>query len=431
MAFPNVTLVYSVRQGGAPIARLQAAMAGVPLPLAVLSSLGMRVVGDVTTPVGQSVGRVIHLNAEPIAPAAATAHVDPMLQGSPITKVTVTSSGSGYILPPVVIFPDPASLTLAQWLAGPVTEVDPQTVPGIHLQQGRGAHAQAYLKLDEGTSLLTGGTLYSAGTTVAFVGGMPYGNLRQSPDPELLGADPPAGMGPLSTRTKDAPAGGLCVGSVGMLAPGLNYSSSTTVAFLGTQAPGGTPATGAPIFGKKGRIAGVLVTSPGSKYIVAPQVIFSDPINPHPDAPITPPQDTLQDTRNQAPFLARATASMVRGTPATGHLTIGGGGVVTGFTLDTAGDGYVTVPDVVIFDPLGTGSGASLAVLMNLSRIDMLNGGSRYIAPGVILLPAYEANFMPGFAAGVTAPAFLPFVNLMASAIAAATASPVSVSLPA
>src|ERR1700687_1801 len=282
MAFPDIHLIYTVPAGGAPGALLQAAGAAVALPQDVLDAYGLRLISDATV-LGPPVVRTIHLSAAPTATAVATAQINTLLQGSPIVSFTVTAPGAGYILPPVVLVADPAAFT-------PPHVFDPFLHPG----QGRGARGQAYLNVGPATAVAAAGAGYDPSTTVAFVGGFPLGNLRRSPDPELLGADPPAGMGPFSTRTKDAPAGGLCVASVGMLARGRHYDPGTTVEFLGTQAPGGRQAKGVPLFGANDSIVGVRITDPGSGYITSPQVIFHDPVNAHPDAPLRPRPDTPQ-----------------------------------------------------------------------------------------------------------------------------------------
>jgi hypothetical protein len=419
MAFPNITLVYTVPQGGAPAGDLQAAVASVAVPKDVLDTFGIRLISDATV-IGPPVVRTIHLSAVPAVNAIATCKTAPMLQGTPIVSVTVTAPGRDFILPPTVLFADPLGAF-------------PHLFDTfLHPTAGKGARAQAYLALDASSAVSAGGAGYSAQTTLAFIGGFPLGNGRRSTPPELVGADPPAGNGIPTTRTSDKPDGGLCVGSVGILQRGKHYDPLTTVSFLGTPAPGGTVATGVPVFGAKGSIVGVRLTNAGSGYVTAPQVIFNDPNGPHPDAPLHPLPDTLQSDRFPNAPLARATASMVRGRPARATLTIGGG-VLTGYTLDDPGDGYVAVPTPVLFDPTGVGVGGAFTTIMNVGRIDMLNGGSGYKTPVPLLIPAYEAMFLLAinkFTAPAAATALLPFVNLMAAAIQRAAATPVAVSLP-
>lgn len=404
MAFPNITFSYTAAQAGAPLGLLAAKVAAVPLPTDVLSVLGLRLVSDNTIS-GPPVVRTIEVSAEPSVQATATATVGPDLAGSPITSVSVSGAGQGYILPPVALFADPSSLPLLEFL---------QRMLAGTLPAGTGARAQAYLNLaSRATFVAAPGTNYDASTTIAFVGGMPFGSSRRAHPPELAGAMPPAGPGMLTSRTSDPPAGGTCVGSVGILKRGLHYDPTTTVAFLGTPAPGGRVAQGVPVFGASktpgGQIVGVQITDPGAGYILAPDVIFTDPTGAGSDA--------------------EATTSMVRGTPARAHLTIVMGQIAA-VTIDSPGDGYVSVPDVVIFDPTGAGSGGAVTLSMGVSRIDVLRGGSGYRSPGVVLLSAYDSNFVPALAKSNPAPAFLPLVNLMRAAIESAASTPITASIP-
>jgi len=100
-------------------------------------------------------------------------------------------------------------------------------------------------------------------------------------------------------------------------------------------------------------------------------------------------------------------------------------GVVTGVAIADAGTGYQTLPQVTIIDPMGTGSGAKINLSMGVDRIDVARGGVGYQSvPAVTLVPAFKIMYPDGGGqAG-------PFANLMTTALAQSTLSPIVASAP-
>lgn len=400
MPFPVAFIALTVAQGGASPAAQQAAVAAVPVPEAQLTFLGAQVVLDMTV-AGPPTVRTFGILLVPLGVATATPKLLGSVAGSPIESVTVTARGSGYVTAPVAVVTDPQTAVDASFFQAP--------------QQGRGAHLQAYLRL-HGSSITptTAGTGYSASTIAAFVGGFPLGSGALSHPPPLQGAVPPAGAGRPTTRTSDARLGPMNVGSVGMIAKGRRYNATTIVQFLGPFAPGGRQAQGVPIVDVGGRILGVQITDPGAGYIRAPKVVFVDPTG--------------------TGVGAKAGASMVRGTAATGHVTLGGGGSIASIVIDTPGDGYVLPPSVVIFDPTGAGSGATATANMEVSRVDVLAGGQGYVKPSIDILGVFETMFLNVLVNGTPATigdTLLPFTNFMVNAIQNAVSAPCTATIPA
>ena len=96
---------------------------------------------------------------------------------------------------------------------------------------------------------------------------------------------------------------------------------------------------------------------------------------------------------------AAAVPLMGAGIPATATLTIGGGGDITGFAITYAGQGYVSPPTPVIYDPAATGSGGVLAVSMGVDgksvAIDFPGLGLT-TAPTVVLTPYFKSSYPDG-----------------------------------
>lgn len=376
MAFPTATLVYKVPvRGAGTVAQVQAAVADVLVPFDELTALGVRVTSDNTTS-ADPVVRTIVLTMEPDAVATATSTLTN--DGSSIAAVTVTGAGAGYVVPPVPFFEGPAE---------------------IHAQ------AQAYLKL-VGLSLVSGGTGYSASSTLNFIGGLSPGSAHQDPNTANI-----------TQRTRDPVVGPNCVGSVAVAKGGRGYLGTDTVQFLGSCT---RPARGVPIVDAVGRITAIGMVDMGAGYVVAPDVVVTR-VTGGVNGPAGNGQATLG-------------ACMQRGRAAVGSLTIGGGGTITGVAIADAGDGYVGLPQVALFDPTGGGSGGVILPSFGVGRIDVTQPGYGYTSPsGIEMFSRYESIFalaLENDSPAALASTLHPFVNLMTAAIQSAVATPVSVSLP-
>jgi hypothetical protein len=136
--------------------------------------------------------------------------------------------------------------------------------------------------------------------------------------------------------------GGI-VTSVTVTAGGSGYSSPPVVSFAGN----GSGAAG--VAKISGGVVAVNLTSAGSGYLAA-YVILSG-----------------------------------TGTGATATATVSDG-VVTGVTITNPGSGYTAPPSVTIYDPFGTGSGASGLATINgaVTSVTLTNPGSGYTAPPMI-----------------------------------------------
>lgn len=233
-------------------------------------------------------------------------------------------------------------------------------------------------------ALIGGGTGYNGTTFASVIGGMA----------------PPV-----------APHSGLfvtpaCVQSLKLIEVGAHYTSGAVVQFQGGLAPGGVHATAVcTVNATTGRVLSVQLTSPGGPYNHAPEVFIYNPSVPQAQG-------------------AKVVARMGAGTPATVNITVALG-VVTALSVATPGDGYVSVPELLIFDPTGTGSGATARMRMALGRLDIVNAGRGYKpAPSVVLTPVFNALFPPG------SDRTKPFRQLMTAAFAQASVGPIVAALP-
>lgn len=374
----HARLVYLVRVSVAASANLQAAVqnaAGVPFP-DIMNALGVRVTSDVTSFVSPNVQRVIDTD---FGPSTTADIVATLLAGSPLDSVVtgfvIQTEGIDYIVPPDIL----------------LTGGGPKVI-----EQAKG---RAFLNV-QGDQIISGGTLYSAGSTIAFVGGLP---------PALF-VNPQAGQTPSEKQVVPVPNGPpYVVQGLTIVKKGRGYSTSTKVQFIGgILGPGGVEAQAIiTSFGPNGEILGLQIIDPGTNYTSPPQKIgFFDPMNP--------------GKQVQAGTEAVATLSMGAGRVARATLTFGVGGVISAVVLTDNGDGYVGVPTTFVFDPLGTGSGANIRARMGVSRVDVLYPGQGYSAvPTVTPVPHFKSLFPD------TSDQKAPFWNLMSAAIQQATMSPV------
>jgi hypothetical protein len=396
MALPLVTLTYTVPVKGGKTSDVAAALASVPLPLRMLFDLGVYVVSDLTPNAAPAV-RTIVLRINSADPPTATAKLVRGQSASGIIGTTVTHIGTGLIKPPAWLVLEPASQTLAEWLEAP---------PKVDSPPGRGCRLASYMKI-VGVTNVDGGAGYSSQTTANLIGGFPKGLASdvQDPDPinPLMAPSSPEvflGSSGVGTRTRD-PHTQVSnelgnVGSVAILDPGIGYDpATTTIAFLGDP-PLGRPAKAFATFDAMGRITNVIMTDSGVGYLKAPTPVA---------------RDTTRDTTT---FGAKLSANMLRGVPATFHVATGDRGAIT-VTLVDGGDGYTEIPgdgSLVIYDPTGGGAGAIVTVgpvvngaasQFGLSRIDVLNTGSAYIAPALSERSFFENLYLVSEAKGGSA----------------------------
>lgn len=404
MALPFVTIVYAVPAKAVIPATIQAALAAVPLPIATIEEIGAYVVSDTNSNSGGFAVRTIVLRLNAPTPATATAVLEAGPSGSPIESVRHTH-GLGYVRPPVWWIGDPPAQTLPEFL---VTE-------------GKGARLQSYLGVFPGrespeATLIAAGTGYSSQTTAALIGGMPKGlsSDTQAPPGTFLGTTP------TGTRLVDPTSNGALntlgvVSSVAMLSQGRNYDPTTKATPLdSTPVAGGRLPKGFPVI-VGGKIVSVQLTDPGMGLITVPTWAFLDPTG--------------------AGSGAVASSSMQRGKPATLSVSVGMGGVITSVNVLDGGDGYVSVPDAVLFDPTGGGTGGSFTVgpvvngaasVLGVSRVDVLNRASGFSAPPALNERSFfEAAYLVAEAQGNVTQQLRPFQNLMKSAIQRALAAEV------
>jgi hypothetical protein len=358
----SASLIYTVPKGGAPTADIESAVVGVPLPTDILLALGLRVVSDITV-IGPPVVRTVNLSLVSATLASAIAHtLSSQPSGSPIESISLAAGGSGYIAPPGVQIVD--------------------TLGG----QGRGAKAKAFLNI--GTIAITlAGTSYGPDTFALPYGGLPPGN---------------GGTGQTSFTYDEVLRTTVTSGGVG-------YSPKTTVTFVGGLTPGGTPATGA-VQIASGVITGIVMDGEGDEYLTAPHVVINDPTG--------------------AGSGAAAVATMVpgktvyfQGRMADVIATVGGGHVIT-IGIPDSGDGYISVPQILLIDPSLAGSGAVLTPSMEVDKIVVTNGGEGYQNPSVILTPYFKVLFPD------VGDQRKPLFNLITTALSKATRTQVVASAP-
>jgi hypothetical protein len=397
MAYPLANLAYSSVAKAILPSALEARMNAVPVPEKMLEELGCYVSSDSSAVVGQVVTRTVQVKCTSAATASCTPHRAGGYSGAPIESTTVTAPGSGYVRPPAALVLDPSTESLGTFLG----------------QGGKGARLAAYLGLvGRGATGIAVGLGYSAQTIAGLVGGMPLGTNRVTQARPGFGAVDPqlfTGSTGCGTRLSDPPASGAlntlaCVRSVVVKSQGIGYNPATTsLLFLGGSiAPGGRQAVAFPTFDAMGRFIKATVVDPGLGYVTTPTV-------------------ALVDTSPTPGRGASGTVNMVRGHSAQLSVTIGGGGAITSVNIVDPGDGYVSMPDLVIWDPTGGGSGASYTVgpllgtpsCFGVSRVDVLARGSGYVAPAITLIDFFSATGLNAFNLGSQNLMLNAFHNLM------------------
>ncbi len=403
----QVQLVYTIEPTGASATALAALMSAVPVPADLLQAAGLRVTSD-TTADGPPVTRTIDLSFVPSVAPTAMATLNNQDQ---VDAVTVTAAGEDLILPPQVSF----------------------TGGGDNIV--RRALATAYLNV-QGLTRVSDGTAYSAGTIAVVIGAMA---------PPVYTPTYPPGYGRQEAlgEVKNGYLPTSCVQGLSIGVQGKGYSASSVIQFQGgldQSNPNARPAQAViTAFGPHGEIYGVQLIDPGEGYIQVPKIVVVDPgqasggfmsmqPNPITGRALNPNTTGAQygDATPSAIKNVKANISPVmgQGTAATVTLTIVGG-AITAAAVATNGARYTQVPEIFIYDPMGTGSGGVITARMGLGEIDLLTGGQGYeAAPGVVLTPAFDSLFP------ATGDQRAPFWNLMQPALQTATLSPVSSAPP-
>lgn len=274
----TATLVYKAFLGGASAAQVAALMASVPAPKDALSFLGVRIISD-STPIASPVVRTLVLGLNPIATATATASLVPGdASGSPIASLTVTSPGSGYILPPIVTFTGGRSKAAPQVQAFNPDQMARQhfnTSPGnpepeSQLSGSLNSPAAAMARLKVVTATVTaGGAGYSASTFILVQGGLAKGGRAAVLTPTI--------------------ALGVVTGVV-ITDPGSGYTSVPSIAIVD---PSVTPGSGAAVSVSMG-LDLLLLERPGGGYTSAPTVVLT----PYFQAVFPPASDQAAPFRN-------------------------------------------------------------------------------------------------------------------------------------
>lgn len=342
----TATIVYQIGAVGMAAASLQGLVVAAPLPLDMLSVLGLRVTAD-ATPVANPVVRTIVLAFEPSAPATAT----PVLASGQAVSLTVTAPGLDYVAPPAVRLVDPA-------------------------HTGPEAIFRAYLKVIS-ASVPAGGVGYAGPTTVSFLGGLP-------PADKVIVSG--------------------CVRQINVKDSGRGYAVGTTCSVEGAST---NQATAVATLDSQGRVVSIAVTDMGSGYVAEPKVVLA------------PPAGSAPPTKACIAF-----AIMAEGTPARGTVTTAIG-VVTGIVVTDQGDGYVSVPNMVVSDPAGVG--AVVVAQMGVGRVDVVNPGVGYAAAATVV---FTSRFKALFPDPSLVTQGLPFWSLVAGAIAKAAITPVQSDAP-
>ena len=285
-----------------------------------------------------------------------------------VGSVGVSAGGSGYTVPPSILFsgglfqtPAAAISTLSASAVGSITVMDPgsgyTSVPSVAITCGSGAAAQATL-LPSGVdqiALFNGGSGYTVAPTVIISGGGGQGAtavavLVNDTVDQLILTD--AGSGYTSNPSIQILGDGIGatagiarfltpIASIEMLDGGSNYIVTPTISFSG----GGT-AVATAVMNSTG-IAAVRVVNPGQNYTADPILLFTDGPNQE-DPPVYPitkvnRQFTVSSVQmldsgsgyQTAPSVSFSAPQAVGGTLAQATATLGvGTGIfsITGYT---------------------------------------------------------------------------------------------------
>jgi hypothetical protein len=389
----QVTLQYQVDVVGASATQIALLMDAdaVPVPQDILQAAGLRVISD-TTPIATPVVRTIVLGFDPsVAPTVSTT-----IEEGSVASITRLMAGMDLVSPPPVAFTDEGNSVLSQ------------------------PAAQTFLEVS-GVTIVNNGDSYSAQSFAVVLGQMVKPAQIQRPYPGTLNAN--------RHPTGDIPPSVVQALSIGI--QGRGYTDKARILIdgpLDQNDPNSRQAkaiiTG---IGPHGEILSVQITDPGHGYIRVPKIKVQDDI-PHgieivrkPDAikgkVVTAPNIIAPNaaTANISPIMGVGTAAKV-------NITIGLG-LVTGATVPLGGNGdlYIGMPQIVVVDPTGAGSGALLVPRMTMSpTIQVTNPGKGLSPATTATLASFFKTLFPD--AGDQR---APFWKLMEPAISKSTLSPV------
>jgi hypothetical protein len=386
----KVTLQYQVEPAGASTSKLAGLVGAVPVPPDILQAAGLRVISD-ATPVANPVVRTIVLGFDPsAAPAVATT-----IEEGSVSNITRVAKGADLILPPPVTFVGQGTNVLSE------------------------PSAQTFLEVKT-VSILANGSSYSAESFAVVLGQMAPPTFTNRPYPGTLNAN--------VHPTGDLPPS--CVQRLTIGIQGRGYTSKARILFDGALDPSNPNARQAQAIvtklGGHGEILAVQITDPGEGYIRVPKVTVQDDIPfgieiaRKPD-PISGAVVTAPNIIKPNAVTANLSPVMGEGSPATVTVAIAGGAIVAVDAVTINGDLYIGVPQIVVIDPTGAGSGAILVPSMGLSPT------IRIINPGKGLSPNTEATLTSYFKALFpdAGDQRAPFWRLMEAAISKNALSPV------
>jgi hypothetical protein len=158
----TATLVYTAQPKRATAAALAALMLAVEYPPEILTALGVYIMSDTASePGGVSVRTTVLGLVAPTPGSVVATTVDKGASGSALATLPISSGGSGYVVPPILVIAPPPRVFQTQSQVGDADY--PAT--GICLLSVGGA------------TIVAGGTLYGMGTTISFVGGLGPGGV--------------------------------------------------------------------------------------------------------------------------------------------------------------------------------------------------------------------------------------------------------------
>jgi hypothetical protein len=266
--------------------------------------------------------------------------------------VDVANRGRDYILPPIIRANNNRREVLSEIVNGNVVNKRPTQ---------RDALFKAYMAAYE-NAIDSAGTGYSTATTkVTWLGGLPPANFNFD--------------------TRKGGRGG-CVRYINIADPGEGYNPLTAVLNIQGGGPGGNtpaiPAIGVLTLDGQGRVKSIAIVDMGAVYESVPDVFITTTTGIAPKRP------------------AKLFAVMAEGRPAQGVVVVdpvAPHGILA-ITVTDPGDNYVTVPSILIRDPVGTG--ATAHARMGLGRIDTIAEGEGYF-PGTTfsITPQFEEFFPP------------------------------------
>jgi FtsP/CotA-like multicopper oxidase with cupredoxin domain len=312
-----------------------------------------------------------------------------------VSGITLTNPGTGYTLPPRVVFGgtnctgETATTTLRPTGILAITVTNPgsgyTSAPRVSFQNvngvGGGAAANSVLARPVASITLTnGGTGYTAPPTLALTA-------------------PQFALGVTATATAALNPTG--VATVTMTAGGTGYTAPPQVTFTPVNGAG-LGAAGSAALGPK-VLASVTINAAGS-YTTLPTVSFTnttatDPGGATGTATLLPSTvASVTVTKGGAGYTSSPTLALVGGGGTLAAATVVlAGAPITGLTLTNAGSGYTVGPSVTITpaagDLTGTGAtGTTTGGLGTISAITLTNPGSGYVSAPTVAFGAPGIN---------------------------------------